>query len=69
MLKTAFNHLWLAIIGALILWHFDLEIHIQIKTRALGYAISKVLSLLKLDFDTLLNDSNLDKSDFGPCIQ
>ena len=44
--RSAFNRLWLAFIEALFLWHFDLECHIWIKTNALGYAISDVLSQL-----------------------
>ena len=42
--KEAFDHLWLAFIEALILWHFNLECHIWIKTNVSGYAISSVLS-------------------------
>ena len=63
--KKAFNHLRLAFIEALILQHFDLESHIQIKTNALGYAIGGVLSLLNLDSNASSNNSNLNKSDFG----
>ena len=44
--RTIFNYLWLAFIEAPILWHFDLEYHIQIETNVLGYAISSVLSQL-----------------------
>ena len=44
--KTAFNHLRLAFIEALIFQHFDLKYHIWIETDALGYAISEVLSQL-----------------------
>ena len=40
--SAAFNHLWLAFIKASILWHFDLEYHIRIKTDASDYAISSV---------------------------
>ena len=42
--KTTFSHLQLAFIKALILWHFDPECHIWIKTDVLGYAIGKILS-------------------------
>ena len=42
--KKAFNYLQLAFIKALILQHFDLESHIQIKTDASGYAIGGVSS-------------------------
>ena len=44
--RIAFNHLWLAFTEALILWLFDPECHIQIKTDALGYAIGRVLNQL-----------------------
>ena len=42
--KLAFIKLRQAILKALILYHFDPEHHIQIKTDALGYAIGKVFS-------------------------
>ena len=42
--KKIFNHLQLAYIKALILWHFDLENYIWIKTDISGYAIGKVLN-------------------------
>ena len=61
--KKAFNHLRLAFIKALILWHFDLESHIRIETDASGYAIGRVLSQLNLNSDTPPNNSN--KSDFS----
>ena len=63
--KKAFNNLRLAFIKALILRHFDLESHIRIETDVSSYAIGRVLSQLNLDFDASLNDSNLNKSDFG----
>ena len=63
--KKAFNHLRLAFIKALILQHLDLESHIQIKIDASGYAIGGVLSQLNLASDALLNDLNLNQSDFG----
>ena len=63
--KEAFNHLRLAFIKAPILQHFDLESHIQIKTDASGYAIGGVLSQLNQNSNTLPNDLNLNKSDFG----
>ena len=44
--RSAFNNLRLTFTEALILWHFDPECHIWIKTDALGYAISGVLSQL-----------------------
>ena len=59
------NYLQLAFIKALILQHFDLKSHIQIKTNALSYAIDGVLSQLNLDSNALSNNSNLNKSDFG----
>ena len=42
--KKIFNHLQLAFIKAPILQHFDLKIHIWIKTNASNYAIDGVLS-------------------------
>ena len=44
--RETFNRLRLAFIKAPILWHFDPECHIWIKTDTLGYAIGSVLSLL-----------------------
>ena len=44
--RLAFNRLRLAFTKAPILWHFDLECHIQIETDASGYAIGGVLSQL-----------------------
>ena len=46
--KKTFNYF-----KALILRHFSLENHIQIKINTSNYAKNKVLSLLKLDFDIL----------------
>ena len=63
--KKAFNYLQLAFIKAPIFWHFDPKSHIWIKTDALGYAISGVLSQLNFDSNAPPNDSNLNKSDFG----
>ena len=63
--KKIFNHLRPIFIKALILQHFDPECHIRIETNALSYIPSKVLSQLNLDSNTSLNDSNLNKSDFG----
>ena len=60
--KKTFNYLGLAFIKAPILWHFDLESHIQIKIDVSGYAIGKVLSQLNLNSDAPPND--LNKSDF-----
>ena len=42
--KTTFNRLWLAFTKASILWHFDLEYYIWIRTNALSYTISEILS-------------------------
>ena len=61
--KKAFNHLQLAFIKAPIFQHFDLEIHIRIKTDVLSYSIGRVLSQLNLNSDAPPND--LNKSDFG----
>ena len=44
--KAAFNHLQLAFIKTLILWHFDLEYHIWIETKASRYTIGRMLSKL-----------------------
>ena len=44
--RSAFNRLRLAFTEAPILWHFDPECHIWIKTDASGYVISGVLSQL-----------------------
>ena len=63
--KKAFNHLRLMFIKAPILRHFDSKSHIRIETNASGYTISGVLSQLNLDSNAPLNDSNLNKSDFG----
>ena len=52
--KEAFNQLRQAFTKALILWHFDPEYHIQIKTDASGYAIWKILS--QLIFHHLISD-------------
>ena len=63
--KKAFNYLQLAFIIALILRHFDPECHIRIETNISGYIIDRVLSQLNLDSDTLPNNLNSNKSDFG----
>ena len=63
--KKVFNYLRIAFIKALIFQHFDLKSHIWIKTSASGYAISRILSELNLDFNTPPNNSNSNKSDFG----
>ena len=47
--KKAFNYLQHTFTKALILQHFDLKWHIQIKTDVSGYAIGRVLSQLTLD--------------------
>ena len=44
--RTAFNRLQLALTEAPILWYFDAECHILIKTDALGYVINRVLNQL-----------------------
>ena len=44
--RSAFNHLRLTFTKASILWHFDPECHIRIKTNTLDYAIRGVLSQL-----------------------
>ena len=64
--KKIFNHLRLVFIKALILRHFNPESYIRIKTDVSDHAIGGVLSQLNLDSNVLPNDSNLDKSDFGP---
>ena len=59
--RAAFNHLWLAFIKAPILWHFNLEYHIWIKTDTLGYAIGGVLSQLvsRTKPDGIITKTNL----------
>ena len=52
--KKVFNYLQLSFIKALILQHFDLKSHIQIKTNILGYTIGRVLNQLNLDLDAQL---------------
>ena len=42
--RLAFTKLKQAFVKALILYHFDLECHIQVETDVLGYAISGVFS-------------------------
>ena len=42
--RSAFNCLRLAFTEVPIIWHFDMECHIQIETHALGYAINNVLN-------------------------
>ena len=63
--KKPFKYLLLAFIKAPILCYFNPKSHIQIETDASGYVIGRVLSQLNLDFNTLLNKLNLNKSDFG----
>ena len=60
--RIAFNRLWLASTEAPILWHFDLEYHIQIETDALGYAIGGVLSQLTFGTNP---DGVVTKADLG----
>ena len=47
--RNAFTKLRQAFIKASILYHFDLERHIQVETNASGYAIGGVLSQLISD--------------------
>ena len=47
--KQAFTQLWQAFIKAPILWHFDLERHIQIETEVSGYTIGGVFNQLIWD--------------------
>ena len=47
--RLAFTQLKKAFTKAAILYHFDLECHIQIETYASGYAIGGVPSQLALD--------------------
>ena len=42
--RITFNRLWLTFIKVPILWYFDPQYHIKIKTDALGYAINGVLN-------------------------
>ena len=53
--RETFNYLRQAFTKALILWHFDLKCHIQIKIDELGYTIRKVLSQLASNQLTLNN--------------
>ena len=59
--RSAFNRLWLTFIKAPILWYFDPECHIWIKTDASGYAIDGVLSKLasKTSPDAVVTKANL----------
>ena len=61
--RAAFNHLQLAFIKTLILQHFNSECHIWIKTNALGYVISRVLSQLTSNINPNLvtTKANLDQ--------
>ena len=63
--REVFNLLQQAFTKAPILWHFDPEYHIRIKTDALGYAIGDVLSQLTSDQLTSKSGSIPSKSDFG----
>ena len=57
---TVFKHLKQTFIKALIIQHFDPKSHSQIKTYISKYAISRVLSLLKLNSVPLpINTINL----------
>ena len=42
--RAVFNYLWLFFTKVPILWHFDPEYHIRIKTDISGYAIGDLLS-------------------------
>ena len=60
--RSAFNRLRLAFTKAPILWHFNPECHIWIKTNALGYAIGGVLSQLASGTSA---DGVVTKADLG----
>lgn len=63
--RKAFNYLWQTFIKALILQHFDLKCHIQIKINASGFPIYRVFGPLSTSL-IILNKSNLaNKFDFG----
>ena len=62
--KKVFNYLWQVFIKTLILQHFDLKSHIQIKTDISGYVIGVMLSQLNLNSNILSNYSNLNNFDF-----
>ena len=62
--RSAFNRLRLAFTEAPILWHFDPECHIWIKTDASGYAIGGVLSQLA---SRTSPDGVVTKVNFGQC--
>ena len=59
--RAAFNYLWLALTKAPILQYFDPKYYIQVKTDALGYAISGVLSQLafRIRSDRIVTKTNL----------
>ena len=57
-IKKTFNYLRLAFIKALILWHFDLENHIWIKTNVSSYTIGEILSKLNLNSNALSHNLN-----------
>lgn len=48
-IKEAFIYLQIAFIKALILYYFDLEIHIRIKIDSFRFAIGEILSLMVLN--------------------
>ena len=60
--RAAFNCLQLTFTEALILWHFDLECHIQIEIDLLDYAINGVLSQLASGTSS---DGEITKADLG----
>ena len=59
--RITFNCLRLAFTKAPILWHFDLECHIQIETNTSNYAISDVLNQLASETrsDRVVTKTNL----------
>ena len=61
--KIAFNCLWLAFTKAPILWYFNSECHIWIKTNSLGYVIDGVLSQLssKTNPDRVVTKTDLSQ--------
>ena len=54
--KKIFNHLRQTFIKAPILRYFDLKSYIWIKINISSYPISRILSLLNINFNALLNN-------------
>lgn len=50
---------------ALILWNFDLERHVYIKTDALGYIVSGILSQMNSDQHCFNYVTHKNHSDFS----